>query len=84
MAIADLINTIAWLNTEISLFAALLFTTSWGLGSAIAGSPIPFKEWKEFGKSLRTDAIKACFELMLWSSLSALVSWIAAAISSAI
>jgi len=83
MPFSNLLNTIAWLTTQISLIATGLFALSWALGSALAGSPLPFKDWKEFGKGLRTDAIKAAFELMLWSALSALVSWIAAAISSA-
>jgi hypothetical protein len=84
MPISDLLNTIATLTTQITLLATALFGLSWVIGSALAGSPLPFREWKEFGRGLRMDAIKAAFELMLWSALSSLVSWIAVLISSAL
>ncbi len=83
MTIQNLLNTIATLTTEITLVATALFALSWALGSALAGSPLPFREWKEFGRGLRSDAIKALFELMMWAGLSSLVSWIAALIASA-
>jgi hypothetical protein len=84
MPLSDLLNTIATLTTQLTLLATALFGLSWVIGSALAGSPLPFRDWKEFGKGLRTDAIKAAFELMLWSAISALVSWIAVVISSAV
>ena len=84
MAIIDLLTRIAWATTQINLIALALFALSWALGSAIKGSPIPFREWKEFGNGIRTDALKAAFELALWSGISALISWIAVAVSSSL
>lgn len=83
MPLQNLLNAIATLTTQITLVCTGLFGLSWIIGSGLAGSPLPFKDWKEFGKGLRTDAIKAAFELMLWSALSAIATWIAALISSA-
>ena len=81
MTLATLLTTIATLTTQLTLLATALFGLSWVIGSALAGSPLPFKEWKEFGRGLRNDAIKAAFELMLWSAIFALVSWISVIIS---
>jgi hypothetical protein len=84
MAVTDLLTRIAWTTTQINLIALALFALSWALGSAIKGSPIPFREWKEFGNGIRMDALKAAFELALWSGISALIGWIAVAISSSL
>ena len=83
MPISNLLNTIAWLTTQISLVATGLFALAWVIGSLLKGAPIPFREIKEAGRGIQNDALKAMFELAMWSAISSLISWIAVLISSA-
>lgn len=83
MGVENLIQTIAWTTTQISLVAIGLFALSYAIGSLLKGSPVPYKDIKQFGSGLMHDAIRASMELALWTSVSSLVSWIAVVISSA-
>ncbi|MCP8308875.1 MAG: hypothetical protein H3Z53_11290 [archaeon] len=81
MALSGLIQAIALATTQLSLLATALFALSWVIGSLLKGAPIPFKEWKQWGQGLQMDAIKATFELAIWSFIGSLVAWIAYLIS---
>jgi hypothetical protein len=60
-----------------------MFGLSWVVGSMLKGSPLPFREWKEFGNGLQLDAIKATFMMSLYSAIATLLAWIVNAIASA-
>jgi len=81
--VSNLLSTIAWLTTQISLIATGIFALAWVIGSLLKGAPIPFRDIKEAGRGIQYDALKAAFELAIWSAISSLISWIAVAISSA-
>lgn len=83
MPIQALTNTIAQITTTISLISVALFGLSWVVGSLLKGSPLPFREWKEFGNGLQLDAVKATFLMALYSSIASLLTWIVNAIASA-
>jgi len=84
MGVENLLRSIAWLTTQVSLIAVALFALSYGLGCLLRGAPIPFKDVKEAGHGLMMDAIRASFQLALWSAISSLISWIIAIISSGV
>jgi len=83
MPIQQLIQQIAWATTMVSLISTGVFALSYGIGYLLRGAPIPFREWKEYGQGLVTDAIKSAFMAMLYSSVIALISWIITIIASA-
>jgi hypothetical protein len=80
-AITQQISTIA---TQLSLLAWALFGLTWIIGSLLKGSPIPLREIKEFGQGLMYDALKAAFWLSVWSTIAALISWIANLLASGV
>jgi hypothetical protein len=80
-AITQQISTIA---TQLSLLAWASFGLTWILGSLLKGSPIPLREIKEFGQGLMYDALKAAFWLSVWSTIAALISWIANLLASGV
>jgi hypothetical protein len=84
MALAELTRIIAMATTQLGLLATALFALSWVIGSLLKGAPIPFKDWKQWGQGLQMDAIKATFELAIWSFIGSLVAWIAYLISLAV
>lgn len=83
MPIQNLLQTIAWLTTQVSLISLGLAGLSWGLGSLLKGAPIPFRDIKEAGNEMMNSAIRATFLLSLYSSISALITWIISVIASA-
>lgn len=83
MPISALTNTIAQTTTVISLIATGLFGLTWVIGSLLKGSAIPWRDWKEFGNSLQTDAIKSTFLMALYSSIASLIAWIVNVIATA-
>jgi hypothetical protein len=83
MPISALTNIIAQTTTAITLIAVAMFGLSWVVGSLLKGSPLPFRDWKEFGNGLQLDAIKATFMMSLYSAIATLLAWIVNAIASA-
>lgn len=83
MPIEALTNTISQTTTIISLISVGLFGLSWTIGYLLKGSPVPFRDWKEFGNGLQQDAIKATFMMALYSSIASLITWVVNAIASA-
>lgn len=83
MPISTLTNIIAQTTTAITLIAVAMFGLSWVVGSLLKGSPLPFRDWKEFGNGLQLDAIKATFLMSLYSAIATLLAWIVNAIASA-
>lgn len=72
------------LATELSLLGWSLLGLTWIIGSIIKGSPIPIREVKEYGQGLMYDALKAAFWLSIWSTVAALISWIASLLASGV
>jgi hypothetical protein len=83
MPLQTLLQQIAWATTSISLIATAVAALSWGFASLIRGSPIPWREFKEFGEGLGRDAIKSMLYLAAWSSIAALVTWVVTVIATA-
>ena len=83
MPISALTETIAQTTTIISLVATGLFGLAWVIGSLLKGSMIPWRDWKEFGNSLQTDAIKSTFLMAMYSSIASLIAWVVNVIATA-
>ncbi|MEM1543018.1 MAG: hypothetical protein QXV82_10345 [Ignisphaera sp.] len=84
MSLQALTQQLSLLTTQLSLLAWTLFAITWVIGSILKGSPIPLREVKEFGHGLMYDAIKAAFWLSVWSTIAALISWIANLLASGV
>jgi len=84
LAVGNLLQAIAWLITQVTLIAAALCALSYAIGCLLKGAPIPFRDIKEAGHGLMMDAIRASFQLALWSAISSLITWIIALISSGV
>jgi hypothetical protein len=84
MGLQAITQQISMITTQLSLLAWSLFAFTWILGSLLKGSPIPLSEIKEFGQGLMYDALKAAFWLSVWSTIAALISWIASLLASGV
>ncbi|MEM3489539.1 MAG: hypothetical protein QXO75_07810 [Nitrososphaerota archaeon] len=84
MSLQTLTQQLSFLATQLSLLAWALFAVTWIIGSILKGSPIPLREFKEFGHGLMYDTIKAAFWLSMWSTIAALISWIANLLASGV
>lgn len=84
MSLQTITQQFSTIATQLSLLAWTLFAITWIIGSILKGSPIPLREVKEFGHGLMYDAIKAAFWLSVWSTIAALISWIANLLASGV
>ena len=83
MPIEALTETIAQTTTIISGIAVGLFALTWTIASLLRGSVIPFRSIKEHGQSMQQDAVYSTFMLALWSSITALITWVVNVLASA-
>src|SRR6266571_5364715 len=77
LTIHDLINNIAIATTAVSLVTTALAALSWGLSALIRSSPLPWSDWKRYAETLQQDSIRSLLYLAIFSSISALVAWVA-------
>ena len=80
-AIAQLTQKIAETTTSISLIAMGIFGLTYLIGYLLKGTPVPWRDIKEFGNGLSNDAIRSAMMLALWSSIVALLTWVVSVIS---
>ena len=79
--LAQVTQKIAETTTSISLIGMGMFGLTYLIGYLFKGSPVPWKDIKEFGHGLTTDSIRAAMMFSLWSSILALIGWIISIIS---
>ncbi|MBO3810005.1 MAG: hypothetical protein FGF50_10510, partial [Candidatus Brockarchaeota archaeon] len=84
MSLQTIAQQLSMIATQLSLLAWTLFGVTWIVGSLLKGSPIPLREIKEFGHGLMYDALKAAFWLSMWSTIAAVISWIASLLASGV
>jgi hypothetical protein len=71
------VATIQLVTTTITAIAIAIFGLSWGVASLLRGSPVPYRNFKEYGNGLMTDVIHSSFLLVAYAAISALVTWFA-------
>lgn len=81
LTIAQVTQKIAETTTAISLISMGLFGLTYLVGYLLKGSPIPWRDIKEFGNGLSNDAIRAALMMALWSAILSLITWIVSVIS---
>ncbi len=79
--LGQLTQKIAETTTSISLISMGLFGLTYLVGYLFKGSPIPWRDIKEFGNGLTNDAIRAALFLSLWTSILSLLSWVVSVIA---
>ncbi len=79
--IAQLTSKIAETTTSISLIAMGLAGLTYLIGYLFKGSPIPWRDIKEFGNGLTNDAIRAALMMALWTSILSLITWVVSVIA---
>lgn len=83
MPLQTLLQQIAWATTAISLIATGTAALSWAIASLIKGSPIPWREWKQYGEGLSQDAIRSMIYIALWTSIASLITWVVSVLATA-
>lgn len=78
---AQLTQKIAETTTSISLISMGLFGLTYLVGYLFKGSPIPWRDIKEFGNGLTQDAIRAALMMALWTSILSLITWVVSVIA---
>lgn len=81
LGIAQLTQKIAETSTSVSLIAMAIFGLSYLIGYLLKGSPVPWRDIKEFGNDITNNAIRSAMMLALWSSIVSLLLWIVSVIS---
>lgn len=81
LGVAQLTQKIAETTTAITLIAMGIFGIAYLVGFLLKGSPVPWRDIKEFGNGLVNDSIRAALWLSLWSAVIALLSWVVSVIA---
>lgn len=80
-SLGEVTQKIAETTTSVSLIAIGLFGLAYLVGYLFKGAPVPWKDIKEFGHGLTTDAIRSALMLALWTSILSLITWVVSVVA---